>query len=87
MYYPLTLAGAARDELRHFLLRYGIDTKITDMSDCSRLKAFSDSGSTPQTADNPQEASLLEICVYPILSQKDIQRIGELIRTWAAVSH
>ena len=87
VYYPLTLESETRDELRHFLLRNGIDTKITDMSDCSRLKPFSEFGSTQETPDDPQEASLLEICVYPIISEEDIQRIGELIRIWAGVSH
>jgi dTDP-4-amino-4,6-dideoxygalactose transaminase len=86
VYYPLTLEGEKRDELRHYLLRNGIDTKITDMSDCARLKPFYDPALSGETPNFLKEASLLEICVYPIISAKNIQRIGELIRTWAEVS-
>ena len=87
VYYPLTLEDEKRDELRHYLLRNGIDTKITDMSDCTRLKPFHDSALAGEKPSFPREASLLEICVYPLISEKNMQRIAELIRTWAGVSH
>ena len=87
VYYPLALKGEKRDDLRHFLLRKGIDTKLTDMSDCSRLRPFTKSGPAGGTEGIPQEASLLEICVYPIISEKDIERIGKLIRAWAGGPH
>jgi len=67
VYYPLTTAPEKRDALRHYLLRHGVDAKITDMCDCTALAAFRDStGPTPQPAA-PREASLLELCVYPAI--------------------
>ena len=83
VYYPLGVDADVRDDLRHHLLRDGVDTKRTDMSDCSALKAF-DTGARAKAGDEPAEASLLEICVYPTLSEKQMRRIAKSIRTWAA---
>jgi perosamine synthetase len=83
VYYPLTVAPDKRDDLRHYLLRHGVDSKTTDMANCATLKRFLD----PRDADTPQkgprEASILEICVYPVIPEKEMRRIGRLIRTWA----
>jgi perosamine synthetase len=82
VYYPLTVSPARRDDLRRYLLRRGFDTKITDMSDCSRLNPFVDGGS-PIQRSGPKEASILEICVYPVISEKYIRRLAQAIRDWA----
>jgi len=85
VYYPLTTAPEKRDALRHYLLRHGVDAKITDMCDCTALATFRDStGPTPKPA-SPPEASLLEICVYPTIPAKHIRRAAWLIRTWAGM--
>jgi dTDP-4-amino-4,6-dideoxygalactose transaminase len=83
VYYPLTVDPDKRDDLRHYLLRHGIDSKTTDMANCATLKPFLDpqNASTPQKG--PREASILEICVYPVIPEKEMRRIGQLIRTWA----
>jgi dTDP-4-amino-4,6-dideoxygalactose transaminase len=85
VYYPLTVDPEKRDDLRRFLLRHGIDTKMTDMSDCTLLGAFrpDQGGGTPD--GEPREASILEICVYPIVPQRQMRRIGRLIRSWAGL--
>jgi dTDP-4-amino-4,6-dideoxygalactose transaminase len=80
VYFPLKLDPARRDDLRHFLLRHGVDTKKTDMADCSELKPFRE-GRRPE--GEPAEAALLELCVYPNLSQGQMRRIGRAIREWA----
>ena len=80
VYFPLKLDPARRDDLRHFLLRHGVDTKKTDMADCSSLKPFRE-GRRPE--GQPAEAALLELCVYPNLSQGQMRRIGRAIREWA----
>lgn len=84
VYYPIAVAAERRDDLRNTLLRHDIDAKITDMSDCSRLQAFCDHDAADQAA--PREASLLEICVYPVISEGKIRRIARVIRDWAEVS-
>ncbi len=83
VYYPLTVEPSKRNDLRAFLLREGFDTKNTDMSDCSRLEPFRASGGTPHSQGGPREASILEICVYPVIKEKSIQRLGRTIRDWA----
>ena len=82
VYYPLTVEPARRDELRRYLLKNGFDSKITDMSDCSMLKQFNGSN-TEEDRSGPREASILEICVYPVISEKSINRLAEVIRSWA----
>jgi len=85
VYYPLTVDPQKRDGLRNFLLRHGIDTKTTDMTDCSKLKYFrSDSALSPPSV--AREASILEICVYPVIRERQMKRIAKLIRLWAGLS-
>jgi dTDP-4-amino-4,6-dideoxygalactose transaminase len=83
VYYPLTVEPARRNHLRRHLLRHGIDAKITDMSDCSRLKQFRNADRATDNRNGPKEASILEICVYPVISEKHIRRLARIIRTWA----
>lgn len=82
VYYPLTVAPERRDDLRRFLLRHGFDSKITDMSDCLALNAFRDSEGTQDRGTGLTEASILEICVYPVISEKSIYRLAKAIREW-----
>jgi dTDP-4-amino-4,6-dideoxygalactose transaminase len=86
VYYPITMDPARRDDLRHFLLRHGIDVKTTDMADCPALNAFRGVDETNTAQRRPGEASFLEICVYPIISEPGIRRIAQHIRRWADVS-
>jgi dTDP-4-amino-4,6-dideoxygalactose transaminase len=83
VYYPLVVDPEKRDDLRHYLLRNGIDTKRTDMSDCSLLNPFSETGATQIPRKGASEASVLEICVYPVIAQKQMLRIARIIRQWA----
>jgi dTDP-4-amino-4,6-dideoxygalactose transaminase len=83
VYYPLTVEPSQRNDLRAYLLKHGFDTKTTDMSDCSRLEPFREQGGTPHGQGGPKEASILEICVYPVISEKSIKRLGRTIRVWA----
>lgn len=81
VYYPLTVEPNRRDDLRRYLLKNGFDSKITDMSDCSMLKQFHDS-STEEGRSGPREASILEICVYPVISENSIRRLARVIQSW-----
>jgi len=83
VYYPLRVDADKRDDLRHHLLRDGIDTKTTDMSDCSTLAAFA--GNRETTDSIPTENSVIEICVYPTLSERQMRRIARSIRRWAGL--
>jgi dTDP-4-amino-4,6-dideoxygalactose transaminase len=83
VYYPLTVDPAKRDDLRHYLLRHGIDSKTTDMANCATLKPFLDPEHANTPPQGPREASILEICVYPVIPESQMRRIGRLIRTWA----
>ena len=85
VYYPLTLDPQRRDELRHYLLRHGIDSKTTDMADCSILTPFRDAENLEDKQNSPKEASILEICVYPVISENQIRRIARVIRAWAGL--
>jgi dTDP-4-amino-4,6-dideoxygalactose transaminase len=80
VYYPLTVAPEKREDLRLFLLRAGIDSKHSDMADCSALRTFGGSAQKP-----PAEASILEICVYPSISGRQMLRIARAIRAWAGL--
>ena len=84
VYYPLTVAPERRDDLRHYLLKNGIDTKTTDMADCAYLKPFREEKAIEDRQYGPSEASILEICVYPVISQAKMLRIARIIRAWAA---
>ena len=84
VYYPLTVDPARRDDLRHHLLRNGFDTKTTDMSDCSALAPFRKTDAAGDQEGPVKEASILEICVYPVISQGKIRQLAETIRSWTA---
>jgi dTDP-4-amino-4,6-dideoxygalactose transaminase len=85
VYYPLVVDPEKRDDLRHHLLRHGIDTKTTDMADCSALEPFRRGGGEGERAGKTTEASILEICVYPVLSEGQMRKIGRAIRSWAGL--
>jgi perosamine synthetase len=85
VYYPLTVDADKRDDLRNFLLKHGIDTKTSDMADCTALKQFHDPEAGDRPADAPREASILEICVYPVIKQDEMRRIASVIREWAGL--
>ncbi len=85
VYYPLTLDPAKRDDLRNYLLKNGFDSKTTDMSDCTALKVFQDTSTSGNDQSLPKEASILEICVYPVIPQTEMRRLGNTIRTWAGL--
>jgi hypothetical protein len=85
VYYPLTVVPERRDDLRRYLLKHGVDTKKTDMSECTNLKFFQDENGQPTEVVAPKEASILEICVYPIIPRKQMVRIARLIRSWAGL--
>ena len=81
VYYPLGVDAQRRDDLRHHLLRRGIDTKCTDMAECSALAAFR-ADHEPAAQPDRAAATLLEICVYPALSARKMHRIAKAIRAW-----
>ncbi|MHC5061829.1 MAG: DegT/DnrJ/EryC1/StrS family aminotransferase [Planctomycetota bacterium] len=83
VYYPLTVDPDKRDDLRHYLLRHGVDTKRTDMSDCSLLTPFTDSKNQQSPRKGASGAAVLEICVYPVIPEKEMRRIARIIRKWA----
>ncbi len=82
VYYPLRILPEKRDDLRRYLLRRGFDSKMTDMSDCSRLEAFRGSEGQKNERNVPMEASILEICVYPIIPEGSIHRLAAAIQEW-----
>lgn len=85
VYYPLTVDPAKRDDLRHYLLRHGIDTKLSDMGDCRRFKAFQGPEHTLDPGTGPNETSILEICVYPVIPNSEMRKIAQVIRRWAGL--
>lgn len=86
VYYPLTVDPTRRDDLRHYLLKRGFDTKTTDMSDCSALGPFQKADEARDPQNTPREASILEICVYPVISQEKMRRLAGDIRAWAGMA-
>ena len=80
VYYPLRVDPDKRDDLRHYLLREGVDTKTTDMSACSVLDPFREGD---EAEGQTTESHVLEICVYPVLSARQMRRVGQAIRKWA----
>ena len=86
VYYPLTLDPAKRDDLRYYLLKNGFDSKKSDMADCSVLSFFKDTADAGNDQSPPKEASILEICVYPVIPQTEMRRLGNTIRTWAGLA-
>ncbi len=87
VYYPLTVAPEQRDDLRNFLLHHGVDTKTTDMSDCTKLRCFGSAQDRPLVLNDSGEASILEICVYPMIPKRQMKRIAGLIRIWSEQLH
>jgi dTDP-4-amino-4,6-dideoxygalactose transaminase len=85
VYYPLTVDPDKRDNLRHYLLKNGFDTKTSDMSDCTALKPFQEAVNTSAGQNSAREASILEICVYPVISEDKMHRLAQVIRDWAGV--
>jgi dTDP-4-amino-4,6-dideoxygalactose transaminase len=83
VYYPLTVDPTRRDDLRHYLLKNGFDTKTTDMSDCTALSPFQETDPSGDQQKTTKEASILEICVYPVISQEKMRRLAADIRAWA----
>jgi perosamine synthetase len=86
VYYPLKVEPAKRDDLRHYLLKHGFDSKISDMSDCTSLKAFKDAEQFENGQTASREASILEICVYPVIAQDKMRRLAGVVRKWAGLS-
>jgi len=86
VYYPLTVDPARRDDLRHHLLKNGFDSKTTDMSDCSALEPFQEADESGDPQNSPREASILEICVYPVVSQAKMHQLAGVIQSWAGVT-
>jgi dTDP-4-amino-4,6-dideoxygalactose transaminase len=76
VYYPLVVDPDKRDDLRHHLLRHGVDTKRTDMADCAALEPFRRADGSA-AGGTTTEASILEVCVYPVLSERQMQRIED----------
>jgi dTDP-4-amino-4,6-dideoxygalactose transaminase len=85
VYYPLTVDPDKRDDLRHYLLKNGFDSKTSDMSDCTALKTFQTAGNNPAEPNSTKEASILEICVYPVIAEKEMHRLANVIRGWSGV--
>lgn len=83
VYYPLTIDPDRRDDLRHYLLKRGFDTKTTDMSDCTALDQFRQDDAAGDRAPVTKEASILEICVYPVISRDKIRQLAKDILEWA----
>jgi len=86
VYYPLTVDPDKRDGLRHYLLKHGFDTKTSDMSDCTVLKPFKEDGNVGNEPQLPKEASILEICVYPVIAEAEMHRLADTIRNWAGLA-
>ena len=59
VYYPIAVTAEKRDDLRHHLLRHGIDTKTTDMADCAVLDPFREATEKREGRVSPTEAALL----------------------------
>jgi len=85
VYYPLTVASEKRDDLRHYLLKHGFDSKTSDMSDCTALKQFQPAEQLEIGQTARREASILEICVYPVIDRKEMRRLARTIRAWAGL--
>ncbi len=85
VYYPIAVDADKRDDLRHHLLRHGIDTKTTDMADCAVLDPFREATEKRTDRVSPTEAALLEICVYPVIPQRKMRKIARVIRSWAGL--
>ncbi len=85
VYYPLTVEPEKRDDLRHYLLKHGFDSKTSDMSDCTGLRLFQATEELQKSQNARREASILEICVYPVIAQDEMRRLARKIRAWAGL--
>lgn len=85
VYYPVAVDADKRDDLRHHLLRHGIDTKTTDMADCAVLEPFREATEKRTDRKSPTEAALLEICVYPVIKERKMKHIAKTIRSFAGL--
>jgi dTDP-4-amino-4,6-dideoxygalactose transaminase len=85
VYYPLKVEPEKRDNLRHYLLKHGFDSKISDMYDCRALSLFQASEERQKSQNARMEASILEICVYPVIAQAQMRRLARKIRAWAGL--
>ena len=85
VYYPLRVEPEKRDDLRHYLLKHGFDSKTSDMYDCTALRQFQVSEERHNRLNARMEASILEICVYPVIAQAEMRRLARNIRAWAGL--
>ena len=85
VYYPLRVESEKRDDLRHYLLKNGFDSKTSDMYDCTALRLFQPSEKHQKSQNVRMEASILEICVYPVIAQTEMRRLARKIRAWAGL--
>jgi len=65
--------------------KVGFDTKTSDMSDCTALKPFQETVDASTDQNLVREASILEICVYPVIAEKEMHRLADVIREWAGM--
>jgi len=79
LYYSLQLKGGNRDRLRKLLLRQGVDTKISGMSDCSRMEFLKENGCYCPVAEDVSRRTL---CIPngALLSKQDMAYIAEKIK-------
>jgi hypothetical protein len=85
VYYPLRVAPENRDDLRHYLLKHGFDSKTSDMYDCTALRLFQPSEEHQKNQNVRMEASILEICVYPVIAQAEMRRLARKVHAWAGL--
>ncbi len=85
VYYPLRVEPEKRDDLRHYLLKHGFDSKTSDMYDCTALRQLQVSEERHHRLNTRMEASILEICVYPVIAQAEMRRLARNIRAWAGL--
>jgi dTDP-4-amino-4,6-dideoxygalactose transaminase len=85
VYYPLRVDPEKRDDLRHYLLKHGFDSKTSDMYDCTALRLLRASEKRHNSLNARMEASILEICVYPVIAQAEMRRLARNIRAWAGL--
>ena len=68
------------DEAEHEVARLGEGRLLQ-----AHLKLAPFVDDNPEGRQGPKEASVLEICVYPILSEKQMVKIGRAVRSWAGL--
>jgi hypothetical protein len=55
------------------------------MYDCSALRHFQVSEERQNSLNARMEASILEICVYPVIPQAEMRRLARNIRAWSGL--